>query len=193
VGVIVGRDGGDVSDLLGALDRDGELFEFHNDLIDSHLDATSQVHGVHTSGDRLAAFLEDGTSEDGGSGGAIASLIVGLSGNLLNEVGTDVVVAVAELDVLGDSHTILGDLGHAESPVEDDIAATGSKSDCYGIGEHITALEHEGTGLSAELDVLTSEVELLGGDEGAAERLRSKSASHSGLHHHCCSGSVCFC
>ena len=165
VGVVVGRDGGDVSDLLSALNRDRLFLESSDDRVDSHLDASAQVHWVHASSDRFAAFLEDGTSDNGGSGGTIASLIVGLGGNLLDEVGTNVVVSVGELNVLGDGNTILGDLGHAEGSVKDDISASGSEGNLDGIGEHVATFEHEGAGISAELDVFTSEVHVLGSDE----------------------------
>ena len=165
VGVVVGRDGGDVSDLISALNGDGLVLESLDDLFDSHLDASAQVHWVHASGDRFAAFLEDGASENGGSGGTVAGLVVGLGGDLLDEVGSDVVEAVAELDVLGDGDTILGDLRHAESSVENDVPPTGTEGDLHSVSEHIAALEHESARISSEFDILTSEVEALGSDQ----------------------------
>ena len=168
MGVVVGRDGSDVPDLFNTVDRDRLVSEALNDLLDSHLNATSQIHWVHAGGDRFAALLEDGTSENGGGRGAITGLIVGLAGNLLDEVGTDVVVAIAELDVLGNSDTILSDLGSAKSSVEDDIATAGSESDLDSVSEHIAALKHESAGFSTEFDILTGEIHTLGGDETIA-------------------------
>lgn len=126
----------------------------NNDLINGSLDSASQVHGVHAGGDRLAALLEDGASKNGGSGGSITSLVVDLGSNLLDKGGTHVVVAILEFDILGDSDTILGDLWHAKSAVEDDVAATGSKSNLDGVGELVAAFEHKSTSISSELDVL---------------------------------------
>ena len=149
-----------------ALDGDSLLVETNDDLINSSLDSASQVHGVHAGGDGLAALLEDEASEDSGGGGTITSLVVNLGGNLLDEGGTNVVVAILELDILGDSDTILGDLWHAKSAVEDDVAATGSKGNLNGIGESVDALEHECARISSELDVL-GEVSLGLGQESA--------------------------
>ena len=70
-------------------------------------------------------------------------------------------VSVSELDVLGDSDSVLGDLGAAERSVEDDISASGSKSDLDCIGKHLAAFKHEGTCLISELDVLSSSEEVL--------------------------------
>ena len=74
-------------------------------------------------------------------------------------------VAVAELDVLGNSDSILGNLGHAKSSVENDIAAAGSESDLHSVSEHVTALEHESASISSEFDILTGEVHTLGSNK----------------------------
>ena len=101
-------------------------------------------------------------------------------------------VAVAELDVLGDSDTILGDLGHAKSSVENDVAATGSESDLNSVSEHVAALEHESASISSEFDVLTGEASTLCGNKLGGGRLveltlaLSHSALESRLHHVFC-------
>ena len=144
------------------------LSETLNDLVDSELNAASQIHWVHAGGDRFASLLEDSTSKNSGSGRAITSLVVGLASHLLDKVGTDVVVAVAKLDVLGHGDAILGDLRRAKSSVEDDIAATRSQSHLDSVSEHVTALEHESASISSKFDVLTGEVHALGGDDTGA-------------------------
>ena len=165
MGIVVGRDSGDVPDFIDAAHGDRLCFEALDDFVDTQLDATTQVHGVHSGGDRFAALFEDGAGEDRGGRSAVSSLIVGLASDLLDEVGADVLVAVAELDILGHSDTILGDLGHAKSPVEDDVAATRAQSHLHSVSKHIAALEHESARISSEFDVLTGEVHTLGGDE----------------------------
>ena len=92
-------------------------------------------------------------------------------------VGTDVVEPVGELDILSHSDTILGDLGHAKSFVDDDIAATRAQSHLHSISKHIAALEHEGARLSSEFDVLTGEVHTLGSDELGGSSAVEKCAS----------------
>ena len=176
VSVTVSRDGGDVADILRANDRDGLFLEANHDGVNGHLDTTSQVHWVHAGGDRLAALLEDGTGKDGGGGGAITSFVVSLGGDLLDEVSANVVVAVAELNVFSDSDTVLGNLRHAKSPVEDDIASTGSEGDLDCVGEHVAALKHESARFSSEFDLLTGEVHAL-----SSHKLGSRAAQDSSL------------
>jgi len=165
--VVVSRDSGNVLDFVFAFDRDREFLEAVDDFVDSHLNASAQVHGVHASGNRFAALLEDSSGENSGSCGSVTGLVVGLAGNLLNEVGADVVVSVRELDVLSNGNTILGNLGDSEASVEHDVATAGAKSNLHGIGKHVAAFEHKGTGLSAELDFLSGEVEALSSDKGS--------------------------
>ena len=190
VSVVVGRDGSDVSDLINALNGNGLLLESFDDLIDSHLDSSAEVHWVHSSSDRFAALFEDSTGENCGGRCTVTSLIVSLAGDLLNKVSTDVLIAIAELDILGHSDTILGNLGHAKSLVDDDIAATRAQSHLHSISKHFAALEHEGACLSSEFDVLTGEVHTLGSDElggsSAVEKCTSgldKGLLESRLHH----------
>ena len=166
-------------------------FKALDDFVDTKLDATTQIHWVHSSSDRFAALFEDGTGEDRGCRCAVTSLIIGLASDLLYEVGADVLVAIAELDVLGHSDTILGDLGHAKSPVEDDVAATWAQSHLHSVSKLIAALKHERARISSEFDVLTGEVHTLGSDELGGGRAVEEFAS--GLHesllesrlHHC--------
>ena len=177
MGIVVGRNSGDVSDFIDAAHRDRLFLEALDYFIDTQLDTTTQIHWIHSSSDRFAAFFEDGTSEDSGGRCAVTSLIVSLTGDLLNKVGADVLVAIAELDILGHSDTILGDLGHAKSLVDDDIAATWAQSHLHSISKHIAALEHEGARLSSEFDVLTGEVHTLGSDELGGSSAIEKCAS----------------
>ena len=60
--VVVGRDSGNVLDLCSGLYGHGKLLEAKDNLVDGHLDASSEVHRVHAGSNRFAAFLEDGTS-----------------------------------------------------------------------------------------------------------------------------------
>jgi hypothetical protein len=153
VTITVSRDSGNGFDFLSSLDWDSLLLKADNDGINGKLDSPAEVHGVHASSNRLAAFLENGTSEDGGGSGTITCLIVDLGSDLLDEGGTDVVVAILEFNILGNSNTVLGDLGHAKGSVENYIAAAGTEGNLYGIGEHVNALKHENASFNAESDV----------------------------------------
>ena len=90
-------------------------------------EATLEAHRVRAGGDVLEAFLDDRLAEDGGGGGAVASDVVGLGGDLLGQLGADVLEGVLEFDVLGDGHTVVGDGGGAELLIENDVAASTRK------------------------------------------------------------------
>lgn len=153
--ITVGRNGGNGLNLSAGLHGGGHILELLDDDVNGELNTTAEVHGVHASGNRLASLLEDGASKNGGGGGAITSLIVGLGGNLLDEASTNVVVSIGELNLLSNGDTILGDLGRAEGLVNDDVTAARTKSDLDGISEHVNTLEHSSASVGAELDLLT--------------------------------------
>jgi len=119
------------------------------------LNTLSKIHGVHSSGDRLATLLEDSSSQNGGGCGTISSLVVSLRSDLLDQTSTDVVVSIGEIDFFGNSNTILGDFWSTEGLVDDNISSSGSESDLNGISEHITTFKHESSGLGSEFDLLT--------------------------------------
>ena len=64
-------------------------------------------------------------------------------------------VSIAELNISGNSHTVLCDLWGTESFVNNDIAASGSKSDLDSISKQICSFKHERSGISSKLDFLT--------------------------------------
>jgi hypothetical protein len=106
VGVAVGGDGSDLSDLLTSGDVTLVGLEVVDDGIDGSLDTAAQIHGVAASGNVLHGLGEDGTGENGGGGGTITSELVGLGGNILEEAGTEVLELVLQSDGLGDSNTV---------------------------------------------------------------------------------------
>ena len=73
--------------------------------------------------------MDQGLGEDGGGGGAVTGHVVGLGRDLLGQLGTEVLVVVLELDLLGDGHAVVGDGGGAPLLVEDDVAALGPERD----------------------------------------------------------------
>ena len=153
--VTVCRNSGNVLNLILANNWSALLLKSLNDVVNSHLDASSQVHWVHTSGNRLAALLEDGTGQNGGGCGSITSLVVGLGSDLLDQTGTDVVVTIGELNLLGNGDTVLGDLGSTKGLVNDNIASSWAEGDLDSISEHVGSLEHQSSGFSAKFDFLT--------------------------------------
>lgn len=104
--VAVGRDGGDLGDLLRGGDVAAVLLEVLDDVVDGSLDTAAEIHGVAASSDILDRLGEDGAGEDGGSGGTVTGDLVGLGGDLGEELGTEVLELVLEGDGAGDSYTV---------------------------------------------------------------------------------------
>ncbi|PKS09713.1 hypothetical protein jhhlp_004334 [Lomentospora prolificans] len=80
--VAVGRDGGDLSNLLAGGDVTLVLLEELDDVVDGGLDTAAEVHRVAAGGNVLDGLGEDGAGEHGGGGGTVTSNLVGLSGDL---------------------------------------------------------------------------------------------------------------
>ena len=56
-------------------------------------------------------------------GCTVASAVVGPVGHRANKLGAHVVMLVLEFDILGHSHTVLGDLWGSEALLEDGVTA----------------------------------------------------------------------
>lgn len=106
MGIAVGGNGSNLSDLSAGGDIALVSLEVLDNGLGSGLDTASQVHGVASGGDVLDGLGEDGTGEDGGGGGTVTSNLVGLAGDILEETGTEVLELVLEDNGLGDSDTI---------------------------------------------------------------------------------------
>ena len=64
-------------------------------------------------GQVLQALVDDGLSQQGGGGGAVADHVVGLGGDLLHQLSAHVLKGVLQLDLLGDGDAVVGDQGSA--------------------------------------------------------------------------------
>mmetsp|Transcript_12027 Transcript_12027/g.26196 ORF Transcript_12027/g.26196 Transcript_12027/m.26196 type:complete len:235 (-) Transcript_12027:38-742(-) len=145
-------------DLLRAVDGLGHLSELLEHDFHGGVDASLQVHGVHASDDRLRSLPEDRPTEDSGGGGTIASQIIGLRGDLLDERGTDVGRLVLKLDCLCNCNAILGHLGCAKALVDHNVAALGSESHCNSICQAVGTLQHGSSSFDAMNNFLGSKV-----------------------------------
>lgn len=106
MGVAVGGNGSDLSDLSAGGDIALVALEVFDDGLGSGLDTASQVHGVASSGDVLDGLGEDGAGEDSSGSSTVTSDFVGLAGNILEKAGTKVLELVLEDNGLGDGDTI---------------------------------------------------------------------------------------
>ena len=136
-GGVRGGDRGGGGDLLLRLDVLGELGELLRHGRDGGLDAPLQGHRVRTGGDVAQALANQRLGQDGRRRRAVAGDVVGLLGDLLDQLSADLLVRVLELDLLGDAHTIVGDGGGTPLLLEHDVAALRAERHLYGVGEDV--------------------------------------------------------
>jgi hypothetical protein len=122
--------------------------------LDGGLDAPLEDHGVGAGGHVLEAFAHHGAGQHGGGGGAVAGDVVGLLGDLLDQLGADPLVGILELDLLGDGHAVLGDRGGAPLLLEHHVAALRAEGDGNGVGKLVHAGLEGAAGLLVEGDDL---------------------------------------
>ncbi|MCY1228178.1 hypothetical protein D9M72_404770 [compost metagenome] len=126
-------------DLFLGFDFLGGRQQFGGDGFNSLLDAALQGQRISTGRDVAQAFLDQGLCEHGRRGGAVASDVIRLLGNFLDQLGADLLVGIVQLDLLGDGNTIVGDRGGAPLLFEDDVASTRAEGDLDGVGEDVQA------------------------------------------------------
>src|SRR4051794_35728216 len=139
---VPGGDGGGGGDLLLGLHVLGQLLQRLGDAGDGGLDAPLEGHRVRAGGHVAQALTDQRLGQDGRRRRAVTGNVVGLLGDLLDQLGADLLVGALELDLLGDRHTIVGDGGRAPLLLEHDVAALGAERHLDGVGELVhTALE----------------------------------------------------
>ncbi len=153
-GGVTGGDGGGGGDLLLGLDVLGELGQLLRHGRDGGLDAPLQGHRVRAGGDVAQALADQRLGQDGRRRRAVTGNVVGLLGDLLDQLGADLLVRVLELDLLGDAHTIVGDGGGAPLLLEHDVAALGAERHLDGVGEDVHAPLEAAARLLVERDHL---------------------------------------
>ena len=110
--------------------------------------------GLAPAATLLQAVADHRPGEHGGGGGAVTGDVVGLLGDLLDELGADLLVGVLEVDLLGDGDAVVGDRGGAPLLLEDDVAALRAEGDADGVGQLVHAGLEAAAGLLVEGDDL---------------------------------------
>src|SRR5580658_5500335 len=82
----------------------------------------------------------------------VASDIVGLLGDFLDELGADLLPRVLEFDLLSDGYTIVGDRGGSPLLLEHHIAALGAEGYLHDVGELVHAALEAAPGFLVERD-----------------------------------------
>ena len=149
-----GRDGRDLGDLGLGVGLLGDAAQRGHRGLDAGLDALLERHRVGPGGHVAQALVDHGPGQDGGGGGAVTGHVVGLLGDLLDQLGADLLEGVLELDLLGDGDTVVGDGRGAPLLVEHDVAALRAEGDADGVGELVHAALEGPAGLLVERDQL---------------------------------------
>ena len=128
--------------------EDSQTFETYSEVVEGmqfdrggggFLNAAAHGHGIGAGGQVLQALVDHGLGQDRGGGGAVAGNVVGLGGDLFDELRAHILKGVLELDLLGDGHAVVGDEGRAELLLQDHVAALGPQGDLHGVGQLIEA------------------------------------------------------
>ncbi len=147
-------DGGDGGHVGLVVDVAGGVAQGLADGLDGLVDAALEAHRVGAGGHRAQALVDHRLGEDGRGRGAVTGDVVGLGGDLLGELRTEVLERVVELDLAGDGHAVVGDGGRAPLLVEDDVAALGAERHLDGVGEGVHATLEGAAGVLVELQDL---------------------------------------
>ena len=130
------------SDLFLSLNflRGGEQSLGHS--LNSLLNAALEAQRVSASSHVAQALANQCLSQNGSGGGTVTCDVVSLLSNFLNELRTNLLVRILQLDFLRDRDTVVGDGGGAPRLLQHNVAAAGAKGHLHCIGEGVqTALK----------------------------------------------------
>jgi hypothetical protein len=150
LGVVVGGDGGDVLDVLLAVDGGGCVVDRLVGDLDGLLHPADERVGVDARGDVAEPLLEECLSEDGRGRGAVAGVVGGLGGRFLHELGAHILGLVGQLDLFGDRDAVLGHGRAAPGLVDDRVAPTWAEGHFDGRGEFLNPGQEGLTGFDVE-------------------------------------------
>ena len=84
--------------------------------------------------------MDNGLSQQRGSGGAVAGNVVGLGGHFPHQLRAHILKCIFQLHILGDGHTVVGDEGSAVFLAQNHVPALGAQGNLHGIGQLVNAL-----------------------------------------------------
>ena len=108
----------------------------------------AQRDRVGAGGDVAQTGLDQRLRQHGGGGGAVTGDVVGLGGDGLDQLRTEVLEGILEVDLAGDRHAVVGDRRTAECLGQHHMPAAGAEGDAHRIGELVdTGLHGAACGL----------------------------------------------
>ena len=149
--LICRRDGSNLSDFFLAADLLGLFGNGCDRSLDCCFDTALEAHRVRAGCYIAQAFLHDRLSEHGCGGCAIASDVIGLRGDLFDELGSHILERIFELDFTSDGHAIVCDGRCTELLVENNVTAFWAEGYFDGISELVDARFKTATSCVVEL------------------------------------------
>jgi hypothetical protein len=143
-----------VGDLLLLLNVLALVLDGLDGHLDGPLDAALEAHRVGPRRDVAQTLLDDRLRQHGGRGGAVPGDVVGLLGDLLHELGADLLHRLLELDLLGDGDAVVRDGGRPPLLLEDHVPTLGPERDLDGVGQLVHAALQRPPGVLIEGDEL---------------------------------------
>ena len=124
------------------------------------LHALPQEHGVGAGLHAADALLDQALGKDDGRRGPVAHQIVGPAGHGAHQLSAHVLEGIAEKDLLGDGHAVVGDQRRAEMTVQHHVPAAGAQGHPGHIGQLIHAPQQRVAGLCTEKNRFVQSIHL---------------------------------
>ena len=136
---IAGGHGGYLRDFGGGVDRGGACLELLDGLFRRCGDAAVELNWVSASCNVAQALKDERLGQQGRGGGAVASDVVGLDRNGLDQLRAEVLEGLLDVNIAGDGHAVIGNGRATEGLGQYDVAAAWAEGDLNGISQRIDA------------------------------------------------------
>ncbi len=150
-------DGGDLGDPLLVADRRRRRQQCFGDGVCGLADALAQRDRVGARRHVAQPRLDDRLCEHRRRGGAVARHVVGLGGDRLDQLGTQVLERVLQFDLAGDGDAVVGHHWPAVRLGQHHVAAARPQRDPHSVGKLVDPGFHCPARSFVELDLLAHE------------------------------------
>lgn len=116
------------------------------------VDAAFHIHRIGTGGHILQSVGDDGLSQHGSGGCAVACVVAGLRGHFLHELCAHVLEGILKLYLACYAHTVLGDVRCTIFLVDDHIATLRAECHFHCVGKCVDAFLELFASLYVEFD-----------------------------------------
>ena len=139
--LICSRNGCDLSNGFLSLNRNRLLLDFFNQSVNCHFNTLLEYHRVSAGSNVSHPFMNHGLCKQGCSCGTIASYIIGLGCNFLDQLCTHIFNRIFQFNFTGNGNTIIYNVRCAILLVQYNVTSLWSKSNLNRIGQLIYTSE----------------------------------------------------